>query len=98
MLGPIKQFIQEWHLHCMGPIIVIYIIYANIVWAYSRVYMQSTFALHGPIMYLYINCTPIMPGPIILLYTDYPLVMNEPIKQFIQEWCLHCMGPYLNYI
>ena len=47
----IEQFIQEWRLHCMGPIIVIYIIYANIVWAHSKVYMQSMFALHGPIMY-----------------------------------------------
>ena len=77
----------------MGLIIVIYIICANIVWAHSKVYMLSTFALHGPIMYLYINCTPIMPGPIILLYIEYSLVMNEPIKQFIQEWRLHCMGP-----
>ena len=76
----------------MGPI-VIYIIYADIVWAHSKVYMQSTFALHGPIIYLYINCMPIMPGPIILLYAEYMLVMNEPIKQFIQERHLHCMGP-----
>ena len=50
-----------------------YIIYANIVWAYTKVYTISTFAHHGPIIYLYINCTVLSAGPIIKLYTRYTI-------------------------
>ena len=52
----------------MGPIIVIYIIYANIVWAHSKVYMQSSFVLHGPIIKLYMMYTLLADGPNSYIY------------------------------
>ena len=55
----------------MGPILIMYIIYANIVWAHTKVYTISIFALHRPIINLYIECTILAAGPIIKLYTKY---------------------------
>jgi hypothetical protein len=57
----------------MGPKIIMYIIYANIVWAYTKVYTISMFALYGPIIYLYIDCTVLLARPIIKLYTKYTI-------------------------